>query len=133
MVSKNGPILLFDGVCNLCHASVRFVLRRDKLAKFKFVSQQSAKGVALLEEYGGKAGDSVYLIHGGRVYAKSDAVLITLRFLGLPWALFYGLRMLPRALRDCAYDFIGKRRYAWFGKLDQCPLPEPSLKDRFLD
>lgn len=127
------PVLLFDGVCNLCHATVRFVLRHDRQGRFRFVSQQSPRGVTLLQNHGLEAGASVYLIYGGLAYAKSDAALMTLRLLGLPWAVLYSFKVLPRVVRDYAYDFIGRRRYAWFGKLDQCPLPDPAHKDRFLD
>ena len=40
--------------------------------------------------------------------------------------------MLPRFIRDAVYEFIAKRRYRWFGKRDQCMVPTPELRSRFL-
>lgn len=129
----SGPLLLFDGVCVLCLASVRFVLKHDRQALFRFASQQSVAGQALLGAYAIKPDVSVYLVHDGRVYQKSDAVLETLRLLGYPWRIFGVFGYLPRGSRDAVYDFIGNRRYKWFGRLEACPLPDPAERSRFLD
>ena len=127
-----GPVLLFDGVCNLCHGCVRFVLRHDRRKIFRFASQQSAYGQEAMARHGLSAGASVYLVEGGVVYAKSTAVLKTLWLLGYPWRLFYAFIALPRGLRDGAYDFVGARRYRLFGKMESCPVPDPAVKDRFM-
>lgn len=132
MVEQARPVLLFDGVCNLCHASVRFVLKHDKAGVFNFASQQSAYGQEVLKRHGLPEGASVYLLDEQGVYAKSDAVLRVLYLLGYPWRVFNVYSALPKALRDGAYDFVGKRRYAWFGRMDACPTPNPAYKDRFL-
>lgn len=129
------PVLLFDGVCNLCESSVRFVIRRDRKARFRFASLQSAAADRLLEafDFRGDTLGSVVLIDGGRLYLKSRAALRVSRQLDGAWPLLYYLLIwIPRPVSDAVYDFIGRRRYRWFGRKEECWLPEPSLEARFL-
>ena len=128
------PVLLFDGVCNLCHGSVRFLLERDGAARFRFAPIQSEPGRALLSRWNldPDAIDSVVLSDAAGAHTRSDAALRAVRALGAPWSFLYALSMIPRPLRDAAYDFVVRHRYRWFGKLDACPLPRPEWRDRFL-
>ncbi|OON69593.1 thiol-disulfide oxidoreductase DCC family protein [Hymenobacter sp. CRA2] len=131
----NSSVILFDGVCNLCHGLVQFVISRDPQGRFQFASLQSAAGQRLMP-----AGinpdpndpDSVVLIENGRAYTHSTAVLRILRHLGGGWPLLAAGLVLPRVLRDAAYRFVARNRYRWFGKQDECWLPTPELKARFL-
>jgi predicted DCC family thiol-disulfide oxidoreductase YuxK len=133
--SSGSPVLFYDGVCNLCNRSVRWVIRRDRLKVFRFASLQSSSAARMLPP--GLAGSgvpaTVILLDGTEVLTKSDVWLRTVRRLGAPWSWLAVLGIFPRALRNGVYDFIAARRYRWFGKLDQCPLPDPKLRDRFLD
>jgi predicted DCC family thiol-disulfide oxidoreductase YuxK len=133
-VSPSGPILLFDGVCNLCNGSVRWVIARDPAAQFRFASLQSEAGRALLAEHGlpPDAMDTVVLVDGKAHWRKSDAALELLRRLGGIWGFLSLLRLVPRALRDPPYDLIARNRYRWWGKRDECWLPTPELRARFL-
>ena len=127
-------IVLFDGVCNLCHRSVRFIIKRDTEDRFRFASIQSEVGERLLS-VDGLDGDlsTFYVIEpGGEVLTKSDAWLSIITALRAPWPVLGVLRLVPRALRDVMYDFIGRHRYEWFGRKDSCPLPDPALAHRFL-
>jgi predicted DCC family thiol-disulfide oxidoreductase YuxK len=128
------PILLFDGVCNVCHASVRFVLERDRAGRIRFAPLQSDVGRALAARHGFDvaAVDTVVLLDAEGVHQRSDAALRTARLLGAPWSWLWLLAALPRRLRDAAYDFFARRRYAWFGRRDACPLPRPEWRERFL-
>ena len=128
------PVLLFDGVCNLCHGAVRFVLDRDRAARFRFAPLQSDVGRKLVAEAGRDpdALDTIVLVDGAGATAKSTAILRILQQLGAPWSWLWPLVALPRPLRDAAYDFVARHRYAWFGKKDACPLPRPEWRDRFL-
>jgi predicted DCC family thiol-disulfide oxidoreductase YuxK len=128
------PILLFDGVCNLCNASVQFVLKRDRQGQFRFASLQSEAAQELLRQFPeAPAGiNTVVLIENGQLYTKSDAALRAAKRLPGPWPLLYGFILLPRPLRNLVYDWIARNRYRWFGKEDQCMLPRPEWKDRFL-
>ena len=128
-------IILFDGVCNLCHGFVQFVIARDPEARFRFASLASEPAQRLLQESGvtGPLPDSMVLIEDGRVYVRSDAPLRVARGLAFPWPLLAAFLVVPRALRDRVYDFVAARRYRWFGRQDVCILPTPDLNRRFLD
>jgi predicted DCC family thiol-disulfide oxidoreductase YuxK len=129
-------VVLFDGVCNLCNHTVQFIIRRDATAQFRFASQQSEAGQALLNHHripqSAALADSVVVIEGNRVYLESDAALhILYRLPGYSW--LYSLRWLPKPLRDWAYRVVAKNRYRIFGKQESCMVPTPELRGRFLD
>jgi predicted DCC family thiol-disulfide oxidoreductase YuxK len=128
------PILLFDGLCNLCNGSVQFILKRDPNGIFRFASLQSEEAEALLEQYEDKPEslDSVVLLEGEELYARSDAALRVARRLTGLWPLLYAFILIPRPIRDSIYNWIARNRYRWFGKQDQCMMPRPEWKHRFL-
>jgi predicted DCC family thiol-disulfide oxidoreductase YuxK len=128
-------VILFDGVCNLCNASVRWVIARDRGAVFRFASLQSVAGMQVLAAAGAAAGaqDSVVLVDEAGVHTRSEAVLRIARRLGFPWSLAGTGRILPRAWRDAVYAWVARHRYAWFGRQDACLRPTPALRARFLD
>lgn len=128
------PIVLFDGVCNLCSGSVQFILRRDPAGAFRFASLQSDLGQRLLTERGldPKALDSVVVVDGDRFYRESDAALRIARDLKGAWKALTVFRVIPRPIRDWAYRLIARNRYSWFGKAETCWLPTPELRGRFL-
>lgn len=130
-----GPIILFDGVCNLCHCSVQFILPRDKKGIFRFASLQSPAGQALLIKYRLPAGqtDSFVLVDKGSVYTRSSAALRVVKKLRGLWPLFSVFWIVPRPFRDRVYDYVARHRYQWFGKEEACWLPSPQWKKRFLD
>ena len=127
--------ILFDGVCNLCNGFVQFVIARDPGAYFHFAPLSSETAGRLLKEagVGGPIPDSMVLVEDGQVYFRSDAPLRVSRRLAFPWSLLAGFLVIPRFIRDRAYDFIAARRYLWFGKRDACLLPTPELRNRFPD
>jgi predicted DCC family thiol-disulfide oxidoreductase YuxK len=128
------PVLLFDGVCNLCQGTVRFLLERDRDARLRFAPLQSAFGRALLADFALDPDvlDNVVLVDPDGAHARSEAMLRCARLLGAPWSWSALLRVIPRPLRDAVYDFIARHRYRWFGKKDACPMPQPEWRDRFL-
>ncbi len=126
------PVVLFDGVCNLCHGAVGFIIRRDPGGVFRFAPLQSAQGAALLGERRAGLPDSLVLVEHGRVYTQSTAALRIARRLRQPWPLAAGLIVLPRALRDWVYAWVAGNRYRWFGRRAVCELPSPGAGDRFL-
>ena len=131
----NNPIILFDGVCNFCNTAINFVLKQDKKGIFRFAPLQSEVGQRLLQEYNlsTKEFDSFVLIDNGKVYKKSAASLRVMNKLPWYWKEAQLLRIIPTALRDAIYDFIAKNRYKWFGKKDQCMIPTPEVRSRFLN
>jgi len=132
---REHPIVLFDGVCNLCSGFVQFLLPRDPDGKFRFASLQSDVGTALLAEHGleDHGLDSVVLIDGDDVYVKSAAVLQIASMLGGIYAIARPFQYLPRRLRDWGYDVVAANRYRLFGKKEQCMLPDGDVRSRFLD
>ncbi|MCO5240393.1 MAG: thiol-disulfide oxidoreductase DCC family protein [Chitinophagaceae bacterium] len=135
MVKENeNPVILFDGVCNLCNNSVQFVIKKDKKKTFYFTSLQSNTGQQLLELYRLSPGrfDSFVLIENKKAYTKSTAALRVVRRLEGLWILLYALIIIPPFIRDAVYDWVARNRYQWFGKSESCMLPTPELKGRFL-
>lgn len=128
------PVIFFDGVCNLCNASVQFVIRRDARQKFRFASLQSDFAKNVLSQY--HISDdirTIILLRDNKIYLRSDAVLEISRELNGLWPLIYNFKIIPRFFRDGVYNFISKNRYQWFGRMDACWLPTPDFKSRFLD
>ena len=128
------PVVLFDGVCNLCNDSVKFIIRRDPRARFRFAALQSEAGQRLLKPLGEKAlrNDSVVLVTGGRFYTRTSASLRIALKLTWPWPMMGIFLIVPPFLRDPVYDFIGRNRYKWFGRMEACMIPTPELKERVL-
>jgi len=129
-----GAVIVFDGVCLLCSRSVRFVLRHDRAGRFRFATQQGATGQMLLRRHGLDPADppSFLLIEDGRGHVDSDALLRVLSGLGGVWRLGALLRVIPRPLRDAAYRYVARNRLRWFGRAEQCLLPTPETRARFL-
>ena len=135
VVEYQDPVILFDGVCNLCTGLVQFVIQRDSKNKFRFASLQSPVATKLLgaETTTKDQLETMILIEDGQIYRKSTAALRTTKHLNKFWPAFTILLVIPRPLRDMVYDWIGKRRYRFFGKREVCWQPNADLKDRFLD
>ena len=127
-------VILFDGVCNLCNASVRFVIKRDQKARFNYASLQSPYAAGLFKKLNFDASktDSIVLYENETIYVRSTAALKIARHLDGLWFLLYGFIIVPAFLRDAIYDFIAKKRYQWFGKKEHCEIPAPGMKERFL-
>ncbi len=129
------PLILFDGVCNLCNAAVGWVIERDRRAVFRFGSLQSTAGRAALAaaRHVGPLLESMVLIDAAGSHTRSDATIRIARGLGFPWSLASLALLLPRPLRDAAYAWVAKNRYQWFGRRESCMVPTPEIAARFLD
>ncbi len=153
------PVILFDGVCNLCNAMVRWVVEHDVHGHFRFAPLQSEEARRLLSAAGADVGcadavagdaaprgakpdsaatppgsnDTVALVDQDGVHLRSAAAIRVAKRLDFPWSLLGWLSVAPRPLRDAAYDFVARNRYRWFGRRATCPVPGPGLAERFLD
>ena len=129
------PVILFDGVCNLCHGGVNFVLDTDNTPNgvVRFAALQSKLGRELLERAGRSRDDmsTIVLVEKPssssemKFYFKSDAVLrigtYLGKFYGIPLAPFAQLGTLfPNFIRDTVYDTVANNRYNLLGKTDEC-------------
>lgn len=133
-MSQASSIILFDGVCNLCAWSVRFIIERDPAGRFHFASLQSEAGQRLLTKHqiNRDRMDSFVLIEDDHAYTESTAALRVARQLNGLWPCLYVGIILPRFVCDPFYRFIAKNRYRWFGKNESCLIPTLEIKNRFL-
>jgi predicted DCC family thiol-disulfide oxidoreductase YuxK len=130
------PVVVFDGVCVLCHGFARFLAKRDTAQVFRFTYAQSALGQGLFRHYGLNPieFETNLLIADGLAYGKLAAFSQITRRLGLPWSLLgHAIRPIPARLGDPAYDLIARNRYRLFGRHEVCALPDPSWRERMLD
>lgn len=132
--NNDHPVLIFDGVCNLCEWLVIFVVKRDRRGRFKFVAAQSELGRLLQQqsEVDAIGNTTMILLKNGKVFTKSDAAIEIAKDLDGLWRLLAAFGVIPKALRDLIYGWIGNNRYKWFGYKNQCMLPAEELKRRFL-
>ena len=129
------PVILFDGVCNFCNYWVNFAIKRDKKKKLRFAPLQGEAAKKLLTHFGLNTTSlsSVILIDNGKAYTQSSAAFRICKNLDGGWKLVYGLMVIPKFIRDFFYNIIARNRYRWFGKRDECMVPTPEMKERFLD
>ncbi|MGB6267778.1 MAG: DCC1-like thiol-disulfide oxidoreductase family protein [Olleya sp.] len=133
---KHKKLILFDGVCNLCNASVQYVIKHDKNNVFLFAALQSDVGQQVINNYkiDTSKTDSILLYsQENGLKAKSTAALHIAKGLGFPQNLAIIFFIIPPFIRNWVYDFVAKNRYKWYGKQDACMIPTPDLKAKFLD
>lgn len=128
-------LILFDGVCNLCNASIDFVVKTDKKRQFRIASLQSELGQFILETLDLPADDfdSFVLVDGGKVYQKSTAAIRVMSSFGGLWSLMSVFLLVPGFLRNAVYGWVARNRYRWFGKKETCRLPTPEERALFYE
>jgi predicted DCC family thiol-disulfide oxidoreductase YuxK len=140
------PVLLFDGTCHFCNSTVQFIVDHERTADLRFAPIQSdvahdmllkAVGEAKTKELeagadGSGDPDSLVLIEDGHAFTHSTGALRTARMLRWPWRLAFVFVIVPRPIRDWFYRWFARHRYRWFGKDEQCRIPTPELRTRFL-
>jgi predicted DCC family thiol-disulfide oxidoreductase YuxK len=134
MKETSYPVVLFDGVCNLCNGIVKFSLRRDRKGILRFASLQSeaAKDLLRSHDIDENQMDTFVFVESGKAYTRSTAGLKLFKSFGFPWSILYVLIIIPRSIRDALYNFIAQNRYRWFGKEESCMIPSPEVRARFL-
>lgn len=125
-------VILFDGVCNLCQRVVQEIIKRDRQDQFRFASLQSEFGKNIISQYD-VVEDSILLLKDDKVLSKSNAALEISKQLSGLYPLLSVFKIVPKNIRDKAYDYIAKHRYGWFGKSENCWLPSKSLSKKFID
>jgi predicted DCC family thiol-disulfide oxidoreductase YuxK len=133
-------LLLYDGVCALCNGVVRYLLRHDRRARFRFIPQQTRLAEEILRRFAQQSepAEGVILVTaaltpGTRIYRRSDAVGQALLLLGGAPSWFGRMsRIIPRALREALYGLVARYRYRWFGRYATCPVPSPEQRSRIL-
>jgi predicted DCC family thiol-disulfide oxidoreductase YuxK len=130
-----GPVILFDGVCNFCNAAVNLVLKNDLSKSILFAPLQSKARQALQSQHSFNFSEmsSFIFIENGRHFTKSSAVLRVLSYLPWYFRMLKVFAALPKSWRDSVYDWIAKRRYQWFGRRESCMIPTDEVRKRFLE
>lgn len=133
-ISYTHPVVLFDGICNLCNSVVQLVIKHDKKKQFCFASLQSDFGQKVLQQFHLPATDfnSFIYLENGKLYTKSTGALRLAKKLGGFWKLLYGFMIVPPFIRNGVYNWVARNRYKWYGKQESCWLPTPDLRARFL-
>ena len=135
-MSTEHDIILFDGVCNLCNGAVQFIIKRDKANRYRFAALQSdlAKELTSQRNIDTQKIDSIILIEPGKAfYIKAPAALRIGKNFGGLWKLLAIFEWIPPVISNWVYDLVARNRYRWFGRKDECMIPTPELKQRFLD
>ena len=133
---QDKKIILFDGLCNLCDASVQFLIKKDTKDVFRFVSLQSELGKELLSRLpvAIQKTDSIILYESEALfYYKSKAIFQIIKSLGGLFNLLLIFKLLPHSFHDFIYDYIAKNRHHWFGKNEQCLVPTKEIQSKFLN
>ena len=131
---KDKKIILFDGVCNLCDNSVQFIIKHDDKDVFRFASLQSEIGQQILNYIGLDATkfDSIVLyVPTEAYYVKAEAAMQIAKELN-SWHKIISYLSFTGSFGNFVYDYIAKNRYQWYGKKDECMIPTPELKSKFL-
>ncbi|KOY52800.1 thiol-disulfide oxidoreductase DCC family protein [Polaribacter dokdonensis] len=134
-IPKNKKLVLFDGICNLCNSAVLTIIKHDKKNVFLFAALDSDTGKQVTQHLhiDVRKIDSIILYEPNVSYEiKSTAALKIAKDFGGIWWLTQVFFVLPESIRNYVYDFIAKNRYKWFGKKDQCMLPNTELKAKFI-
>lgn len=131
----SNPVILFDGVCNLCTGTVQFVIKHDPKHQFRFASLQSEFGQQIMNEFHLPTDElgSFILWEDGKIYTKSSGALRVSKKLNGAWPLLYSFIIVPTFIRDGIYNWIAKNRYKWFGKKEACWVPTPELNSLFIE
>lgn len=135
IIPKHKQLVLFDGVCNLCNSSIQYIINRDKKDLFLFAALQSDIGKKIVKDYNidPLKTDSILLyIPEKGIFTKSTAALKIAKHLRLPVSLLRVFLIIPAFLRNLVYDFIARNRYNWYGKKEECMIPTPELKSKFI-
>jgi len=131
---NNKPIIIFDGVCNLCNGAIQFILKKDKDRQFHFAWLQSDFGKQQLSEQGlnSEFPETLILLRDQKVFQRSDAILEILRILPGIWRYIVIIRIFPKSVRDRLYNLVAKNRYRWFGRQQSCLMPTDDIRERFI-
>jgi len=137
---EGAHLVLYDGVCGLCSRLLQFLYQHDRRAVFAFAPLQSAVGRTMVRRFGGNPDElaSFHVVANYRadhpqMFSRSSAALFVAGELGWPWKMAVLMRILPASILDHVYNVVARNRYRVFGRYDQCVMPRPEFRDRFID
>lgn len=143
--NREHGVIFFDGICNLCNYTVRFIILNDQKDYFRFAALQSEVAkrefvklnlqdptASTIDGLNQEQLSTIVLLEGGKAYYRSTAALRIARRLGGFWSLWYGFIIIPSFIRDFFYLLISKNRYRIWGKQESCMVPSAALESKFL-
>ncbi|SEH93328.1 Predicted thiol-disulfide oxidoreductase YuxK, DCC family [Paenimyroides aquimaris] len=133
-IPPNKQLILFDGVCNFCDETIQKVIKADKNNVFVFASLQSELGQEILKYIGVDAETDSIILYQPNVayYTESDAVIEIAKHLSGIYPLLQTGKILPKILRNKMYQYVARNRYKWYGKKEECMIPSPEIRSKFL-
>lgn len=129
---KDTGIVYFDGVCGLCNNFVNVLLSEDRKQSLQFAPLQGVIAKENIDAENLEKLDTVMYQENGKIYTKSDAVIMALASLGGHWKLGIVFRIIPKFIRDFLYSYIARHRYKWFGKNEECRIPTAEERSSIL-
>jgi len=135
MSSNQNNIIVFDGVCNLCNSVVKFIIKRDKKAIFKFAALQSdfGKQMLILNDLPISEFDTFIYLRKAKILNRSTAALYVMKDLGGFYKLLFIGIIFPKFIRNFFYNFIAHYRYKIWGRKDSCMIPTEDISERFIE
>lgn len=129
-----GPFLLYDGVCLFCNQIVKMILKWEKVPQIFFSPVQSEFAQNLIKNTCNcsLSKDAVIYIENGYCYSAHEAFLQIAKRLKWPLNYLKILGLLPDFLLSRCYRLIARHRYSWFGKSENCIIPDESIRYRFI-
>jgi predicted DCC family thiol-disulfide oxidoreductase YuxK len=132
--TTNKTVILFDGVCNFCNASINFLIDHDPADRFRFAAQQSEVGQKLMAEHGitGLMLNTLLVLDRSQILTLSGGAMRIARYMPWPWKLLSAFWVVPWFMRDAVYKLIARHRYQIFGYAQACRMPTPAIRAKFL-
>jgi predicted DCC family thiol-disulfide oxidoreductase YuxK len=127
-------LVLYDGHCGFCDASVQWLLDHDPEGRLRFAPLQGETAAAVRARGAWPEGlDSIVFVEGGeRMSWRSTAAVRIASALPWPWRVLAAAWLVPWPLRDIGYRLVAAVRFRIWGRLDACRLPAPDEAARFL-
>lgn len=132
-LSADGPVVFYDGECGLCDRTIKFLIRVDRHKRLRYATLQGETAERVIGAPDGPSDAwAVKLLDSNGLFDRSDAALRAIAYAGGIWSVAKAFLLVPRFIRDGVYRWVATNRYRWFGKVDACMIPTPSLRERFL-
>lgn len=129
---RSHPVVFYDGACGICNHTVQWLMRRDRAGVLRYAPLQGDTARAVLGEAAAQRLDTLYFYDGRQRYDRSTAALQIASYLPWPWSMARWARLIPRPLRDAAYDAVARRRLQLGGEHATCGLLRPEQRGLFL-
>ena len=118
---------------------MQFILRHERQHTLRFAALESDVGRQIRQRHPDLAtvDSMMWVEHDGstaeQVLVRSAAALRSARYLGGAWRLASAGYLVPRPIRDALYDLVARHRHRLVREPEQCYVPPPAVRQRFID